>query len=64
MFRWFKRHKLPYKPIIGLDGVFTEKAGPLAGMRAHSAREKMVQLLEEEGSFKKFEANHPYGKCT
>lgn len=45
---WFKRYKLPYKPIIGLDGVLTEKAGPLAGMRVHSAREKMIQLLEAE----------------
>ncbi len=46
---WFKKFKLPYKPIIGLDGVFTEQAGPLAGMRVHSAREKIVALLEEKG---------------
>ena len=49
---WFKKHKLAYKPIIGLDGIFTEKAGPLAGMRVHSAREKIIELLEEEGLLK------------
>lgn len=49
---WFKRYNLPYKPIIGLDGVFTSEAGPIAGMRVHSAREKMLQLLEERGLLK------------
>lgn len=46
---WYKKHKLPYKPIIGLDGIFTNKAGPIAHMRVHSAREKIVELLEKEG---------------
>ena len=30
-----------------------QKAGPLAGMRVHSAREKIIELLEQAGSFKK-----------
>ena len=46
---WFKKFNLAYNPIIGLDGVFTQQAGPLAGMRAFSAREKIVALLEAEG---------------
>ncbi len=49
---WFKQHNLAYKPIIGLDGKFTQEAGPLAGMRAHAAREKMLELLEEKGLVK------------
>lgn len=49
---WFKKYKLAYNPVIGLDGVFTQQAGPLAGMRAHSAREKIVALLEAEGLLK------------
>ncbi len=49
---WFKKYNLAYKPIIGLDGIFTQQAGPLAGMRVHAAREKIIGLLEQEGLLK------------
>ena len=49
---WYKTHNLAYKPIIGLDGVLKPEAGPLAGMRVHSAREKILELLKEAGLVK------------
>ncbi len=49
---WFKKHGLAYKPAIGLDGKFTAATGPLEGLRAHAAREKIIELLEAQGLVK------------
>jgi valyl-tRNA synthetase len=46
---WFKKHNLAYKPAIGLDGKFTPETGPIAGLRAHAAREKIIEVLEAQG---------------
>ena len=45
---WFKKFKLPYKQAIGFDGKFTEITGPLAGLKVHAARTKMLELLREK----------------
>ncbi len=45
---WYKKFKLPYKQAIGLDGKWTEMTGPLAGLNAHAARQKVVELLREQ----------------
>ncbi len=42
---WFKTHQLPFVQVIGLDGRWTQHAGPLAGMQAHEARKKIIELL-------------------
>ena len=42
---WFKTHQLPFVQVIGLDGRWTSHAGPLAGMQAHEARKKIIELL-------------------
>lgn len=46
---WYKRHNLPYRQVIDLDGKWTEQAGPLAGMRVATARETILKLLQEKG---------------
>jgi len=45
---WFKKHKFEYKQSIGFDGRWTEKTGPLAGLKVHEAREKVLELLNIE----------------
>jgi valyl-tRNA synthetase len=45
---WFKKFKLPYKPVIGLDGRWAESTGPLAGLKAPAARQKVLDLLKEQ----------------
>lgn len=42
---WFKTHQLPFIQVIGLDGRWTDKAGPLVGLQAHEARKKIIELL-------------------
>ena len=42
---WFKTHKLPFAQVIGLDGKFTDIAGPLAGLNVHDARKTILALL-------------------
>jgi valyl-tRNA synthetase len=49
---WWKKHKLPEVKIIDPYGKWTQVAGPLAGMRVHSARKKVLELLEESGKLK------------
>lgn len=49
---WYKKHKLPYKPAIGLDGKFIAGTGPIEGLRAHNAREKIIEHLESLGLVK------------
>lgn len=49
---WFKKHKLPLKLSIGIDGKWLPETGPLAGLRAKEAREKIIQELEAAGLLK------------
>lgn len=46
---WYKMHKLPYLHIVGFDGIWTDQAGPLAGLKVHEARKKVLELLSQEG---------------
>lgn len=46
---WQKKHKLPFVQVVGLNGKWTEIAGPLKDLRAHEARKKMLELLKEDG---------------
>ncbi len=45
---WYKRFKLPYKQSIGLNGRWLETTGPLAGLKAHDARAKILEILKEQ----------------
>ncbi len=49
---WFKKHSLPYSPIITMRGTLSEAAGVLAGMRVPSARVKILEVLSQEGLLK------------
>ncbi|MBP6870267.1 valine--tRNA ligase [Candidatus Babeliales bacterium] len=45
---WFKKFKFEYKQSIGFDGRWMEHTGPLAGLKVHEAREKILELLTAE----------------
>lgn len=45
---WFKKFKFPYKQSVGFDGRWKEDTGPLAGLKVHEAREKILELLAAE----------------
>jgi len=45
---WFKKFKFPYKQSVGFDGRWVENTGPLAGLKVHEAREKILELLAAE----------------
>lgn len=45
---WFKKFKFPYSQSIGFDGRWTVATGPLAGLKVHEAREKILELLTAE----------------
>lgn len=45
---WYKMHKLPFIHIVGFDGTWTEGSGPLAGLKVHEARKKILELLKHE----------------
>lgn len=47
---WYKTYRLPYKPIIGLDGKLSAETGILEGMRVPTARKTILEALEKEGS--------------
>ncbi len=49
--RFFREMNL--KPVIAIDrtGRMNENAGPLTGLRVRKAREKMIELLKEQGLF-------------
>lgn len=47
---WYKKHHLTFIQAIGLDGKWTEQTGPLAGLNAHDARKKIIELLQETGT--------------
>lgn len=44
---WYKKHKLDVIHVIGLDGLWTQEGGILAGLRVHEARKKVLELLKE-----------------
>lgn len=46
---WFTDHQLPYRQIMGMDGVLLPLAGPLAGLKVAAARERVLELLKEAG---------------
>jgi len=46
---WFKKHKLPFVQVVGHDGKWTDVAGPIAGLRVHEARKKVLELLSDSG---------------
>lgn len=46
---WFKEHNLPFIQSVGFDGRWTEITGPLAGLKVHDARTKILELLKEAG---------------
>lgn len=45
---WFKKHKLPYKVSLEPHGKWSSSTGPLAGLSAHHARIRIVELLTEQ----------------
>jgi valyl-tRNA synthetase len=47
---WFKKFNLPYKQSIGFDGKWIDQTGPLAGLKVHDARKKILELLQETES--------------
>ena len=49
---WYKAHKLNYKASIDRDGKWNKDTGPLAGLRAHNARVKILEELEAAGLLK------------
>ncbi len=46
---WFKKHKLEYRPMIGLDGKMLPAAGILAGLNVQAARTKVIEELKTAG---------------
>ena len=44
---WYKKHNLPYRQTIGLNGKMTELAGELAGLNVHQARTIVLKELED-----------------
>lgn len=49
---WYKKHKLPYRQSIGFDGKWLDSTGPLAGLKVHAAREKILEILDGQGLVK------------
>ncbi len=47
--QWYKKFNLPYRQSIGLNGKWTEITGPLAGLKVHEARTKILEILKENG---------------
>ena len=52
---WQKKYRLPVIEAVDKKGVMTAVAGKYAGMKADSARKKMVEDLVEEGCIRKIE---------
>ncbi len=49
---WYKKHNLQFIQVVGRDGKWTEKSGPLAGLRVIEARKKVLELLDQAGLLK------------
>ena len=45
---WYKKHALPFKSAIGLDGKMTALAGELAGLKVAEARIRIIELLKQK----------------
>ncbi|MFH1729121.1 MAG: valine--tRNA ligase [Pseudomonadota bacterium] len=59
--RW-RENNLDTRLFLDKNGVFTEEAGPIAGMKIIEAREKVMEILESQGRVVKKEAlNHNVG---
>ena len=52
---FFRDHGLKEKILINEDGTMNELAGPLKGLKIEDARERIIELLKEEGRVKKIE---------
>ncbi|WP_290623700.1 MULTISPECIES: valine--tRNA ligase [unclassified Archaeoglobus] len=62
--KWWKKHKLELRNIVGRDGRLNEKAGKYAGMTIPEAREAILEDLKEEGRLlKQVEIDHNVGVC-
>ncbi|WP_202320024.1 valine--tRNA ligase [Archaeoglobus neptunius] len=62
--KWWKKHKLELRNIVGKDGKMNEKAGKYAGMTISEAREAILEDLKKEGRLlKQVEINHSVGVC-
>ncbi len=46
---WFKKHKLEYRPMIGLNGKMLPAAGILSGLSVFQARAKVMEELKAAG---------------
>ena len=44
---WYKKHNLPYRHVIGLDGKCTDNAGFLQGLKVTDARAAVIEKLRE-----------------
>jgi valyl-tRNA synthetase len=44
---WYKKHNLPYRHVIGLDGKCTDNAGFLEGLKVTDARATVIEKLRE-----------------
>lgn len=47
--QWYKKHKLPLRLSIGLDGKWIPQTGILAGLKVHEARAKITDELTKQG---------------
>ncbi|HEX4068788.1 MAG TPA: class I tRNA ligase family protein, partial [Candidatus Babeliales bacterium] len=45
---WYKKHNLPYRHVIGLDGKMTENGGFLQGLKVADARATVIEKLREQ----------------
>jgi valyl-tRNA synthetase len=49
---WIKKYTLAQNLSLGPDGKWLEHTGPLAGLKVHDARKKVLELLQEQGLLK------------
>lgn len=49
---WYKKFEFPFKRSIGLDGIFVESTGILAGLKVPDARKRVLDALQEAGLLK------------
>lgn len=47
--RWWRTHQLPLRAAIDREGHMTALAGPLTGLSVIAARQRMLQILSEQG---------------
>lgn len=45
---WFKKHSLPFKSAIGLDGKMTALTGEFIGLKVAEARTRIIELLKQQ----------------